>query len=51
MIIEVDGNICSCGKRGCIAAYTSFKGILHELKKENALLGNINDELFSKSIT
>ncbi len=49
MIIEVDGNICSCGKRGCIVAYTSFKGILDELKKENALLGSINDELFQKA--
>ena len=49
MIVDMDGNICSCGKRGCIVAYTSFKGILQELKKENALLGSMNDELFQKA--
>lgn len=49
MIIDMDGNECSCGKRGCIVAYTSFKGILTELKKENALLDNMNEELFQKA--
>ncbi len=49
MIIDVDGNLCSCGKRGCIVAYTSFKGILNELNKVKGLVGNMNDELFQKA--
>ncbi|MFS0781970.1 ROK family protein [Bacillus sp. 1P06AnD] len=49
MIIDVDGRVCSCGKRGCIVAYTSFKGIIEELYKEKALHGMMKEELFEQA--
>ena len=49
MIIDIEGEVCSCGKRGCIVAYTSFKGILQVLKKENALVGSMKEEIFQEA--
>ena len=49
MIIDLDGKECTCGNRGCLLAYTSFKSILHELKNENALLSQMDDEVFQKA--
>ncbi|MEH6944330.1 ROK family transcriptional regulator, partial [Bacillus sp. JJ722] len=49
MIIDADGKECFCGKKGCMIAYTSFKNILHELKEENIMLGNISEELLQKA--
>ncbi|WP_227937430.1 ROK family protein [Alkalihalobacillus deserti] len=49
MIVDLNGNICSCGKRGCIVSYTSFQSIVRQLESENALLGNMSKELFQKA--
>ncbi|WP_227935965.1 ROK family protein [Alkalihalobacillus deserti] len=42
MSINFDGKLCSCGKRGCLVAYSSFKGIIQDLKKDKSTLG-LND--------
>lgn len=49
MIIDLDGKECSCGKRGCLLAYTSFRSILQELKSENALLAQMDEGVFRKA--
>ena len=49
MIIDVDGHLCTCGNRGCLVAYTTFKGILDQLKRDNALIENMNEELFHRA--
>lgn len=49
MIIDVDGHLCTCGKRGCLVAYTTFKGILDQLEREKKLVGAMNDELFQQA--
>lgn len=33
MVVEVDGRLCRCGKRGCLQAYTSLYSILEDLKQ------------------
>ncbi|WP_227935453.1 ROK family protein [Alkalihalobacillus deserti] len=37
MIINFDGKLCSCGKRGCLIAYSSFNGIIQELKNNKLI--------------
>ena len=49
MVINVDGKVCSCGKQGCTIAYTSFKSILHGLKEDKVILGNISEDLLQKA--
>lgn len=31
MVIQVDGRACACGKKGCLAAYTTYRAILSNL--------------------
>lgn len=38
MIIDADGRLCSCGKRGCLISYTSPYAILEELTQKDPLL-------------
>lgn len=49
MIVDLEGKECSCGKRGCVIAYTSFKSILRELKNEDAMFGDVSEELFQNA--
>lgn len=46
MIINLNGDKCLCGKRGCILAYTSFESIVNKLGKEISLKGKMNEDLF-----
>lgn len=49
-VIQVDGEPCSCGRRGCFEAYASATALIRETKKEmqlnpNSLLWNICPEI------
>ena len=33
MILEIDGEPCSCGRKGCVEAYASATGLIRETKK------------------
>jgi glucokinase len=53
-IIFPQGELCNCGKNGCVEAYTSVNGLLNIIRKTHSSLSlkNMNDilELSSKDI-
>ncbi len=40
MVVDINGNLCECGKRGCLQAYTSLYAILRELELSFLTDGN-----------
>jgi len=40
MIIDINGNVCGCGNKGCIEAEASATAVVREFKKEIASGGN-----------
>ncbi|TRZ40457.1 ROK family protein [Niallia circulans] len=47
IVIDINGKDCICGKKGCLAAYTTYKSLLDEIvaKKDISLL-TIEDNAF-----
>ncbi|MFS0782029.1 ROK family protein [Bacillus sp. 1P06AnD] len=42
MIIEVNGRECSCGKQGCLIAYTSPYAIIENMRKNNPKMNSFD---------